>query len=149
MNVPQIRVTWAPRVSREKILELYIKIASGNDDAKLIDEISNAFYNRCSDIIRIYERRFACPSCHNELTHPHPPGADLSCDSCGWRMEWKPFFHTFKGRQLSVNVDLTDITRKFAGGSDPVCPCVLSRSISRQNEAIASSRSAAVPIPTR
>jgi hypothetical protein len=28
-------------------------------------------------------------------------------------MDWKTFYSTFKGKQLSVNVDLTDVTRKF------------------------------------
>ena len=30
-------------------------------------------------------------------------------------MDWKAFYHTFKGKQLMVNVDLTDVTRKFIG----------------------------------
>ncbi|MBN2074744.1 MAG: hypothetical protein JW762_04255 [Dehalococcoidales bacterium] len=113
MGGPETQITWAPRVSREKILELYIKVASGNDDAELIDEVANAFYVRCSDLIRIAERRFACPACHEELPHSHQPDTDLTCKKCGWRMDWKTFYSTFKGKQLSVNVDLTDVTRKF------------------------------------
>jgi len=113
MNEPETQIQWAPRVSREKILELYIKVASGNDDEELIEEVANAFYNRCSDLIRIAERRFACPVCHDKLPHPHRPNTDLVCEQCGWRMDWKTFYSTFKGKQLSVNVDLTDVTRKF------------------------------------
>jgi DNA-directed RNA polymerase subunit RPC12/RpoP len=113
VNKPETQIQWAPRVSREKILELYIKVASGNDDEELIDEVANAFYHRCSDLIRIAERRFACSECSNELPHPHSPNTDLACKQCGWRMDWKTFYSTFKGKQLSVNVDLTDVTRKF------------------------------------
>ena len=35
-------------------------------------------------------------------------------------MDWKTFYSTLKGKQLSVNVDLTDITRKFINEL-PVC----------------------------
>ncbi|UCC16384.1 MAG: hypothetical protein JSU58_08440 [Dehalococcoidales bacterium] len=113
MNEPETQIKWAPRVSREKILELYIKVASGYDDEELIDEVASAFYNRCSDLIRIAERRFACPACKNELPHPHRPDTDLACNNCGWRMNWRSYYATFKGKQLMVNVDLTDVTRKF------------------------------------
>jgi hypothetical protein len=100
-------------VSREKILQLYIKVASGINDEELIDDVAYSFYNRCSDIIRIYERRFACPLCREELPHPHTPGNDLYCKKCGWQLSWQEFFRTYQGKQLSVNADITDITRKF------------------------------------
>jgi hypothetical protein len=113
VNEPETQITWAPRVSREKILELYIKVASGNDDEELINEVAESFYNRCSDLIRIAEKRFACPVCGKELPHPRRPNTDLFCINCGWSMDWKSYYSTFKGKQLSVNVDLTDVTRKF------------------------------------
>lgn len=113
MRESETQIKWAPRVSREKILELYIKVASGNDDEELINEVANAFYNRCSDLIRIAERRFACPVCYEELPHPHRPNTDLVCEKCSWRMDWRSYYSTFKGKQLMVNVDLTDVTRKF------------------------------------
>ncbi len=113
MNKSESTVSWAPRVSRERILELYIKVASGNNDEELIEEIAQSFYNRCSDIIRIYERRFACPQCREELPLPHLPGKDPMCGSCGWQMSWKPFFRTYQGKQLSVNTDVTGITREY------------------------------------
>jgi ribosomal protein L37AE/L43A len=113
VNRPDNQIKWAPRVNREKILELYIKIASGNDNEQLIDEVANAFYDRCSDLIRIAERRFDCPVCRHEVPHPHRPNTDLVCEKCGWRMNWGSYYSTFKGKQLSVNVDLTDVTRKF------------------------------------
>lgn len=113
MKTLKTQIIWAPRVSREKILELYIRIASGNNDAQLIDEIALAFYKRCSDIIRIYERRFACPTCGMELPHSHQPHINLKCTNCGWQMDWDSFFRTYKGKQLSVNADVTDITRKY------------------------------------
>lgn len=113
MNESSLPIRWAPRVSREKILELYIKVASGNNDEGLIDDIANSFYNRCSDIIRIYERRFACPQCLAELPYPHPPDRDLYCENCGWRMPWRKFFRTYQSKQLSVNADVTPITRQF------------------------------------
>ncbi len=113
MNESETAIPWAPRVSREKILELYIKVASGDNDEELIDEIAQAFYDRCSDIVRICESRFMCPQCRKELPHPHQPGKDLTCGSCGWKMSWKSFFRSYQGKQLSVNADITDITRKY------------------------------------
>lgn len=113
MDKSEAEVSWAPRVSREKILELYIRVAGGNNDEELIDEMAQSFYDRCSDIVRICERRFVCPQCQKELPHPHPPNKDLNCDNCGWQMSWQSFFRTYQGKQLSVNADITDITRKF------------------------------------
>jgi hypothetical protein len=113
MDEVEISFTWAPRVSRKKILELYVKVATGYNDEDLINEVADAFYNRCSDIVRIYERRFACPVCRKELPNPHQLNTDLLCSNCGWTMPWKPFFRTYQGKQLSVNADLTDITRKY------------------------------------
>lgn len=113
MNKLSPLISWAPRVSREKILQLYIKVASGINDEELIDDVAYSFYNRCSDIVRIWERRFACPLCCEELPHPHPPGNDLYCSNCEWRMPWREFFHTYRGKQLSVNTDVTDVPRRF------------------------------------
>ena len=113
MNKSESTVSWAPRVSREKILQLYIKVASGINDEELIDDVAYSFYNRCSDIVRIFERRFACLQCREGLPHPHPPGNDLYCSNCGWQMPWREHYRTYQGKQLSVNADVTDIPRKF------------------------------------
>ena len=74
MNRRDPLISWAPRVRREKILQLYIQVASGTNDEELMDDVAWSFYRRCSDIVRIWERRFACPLCREELPHPHPPG---------------------------------------------------------------------------
>lgn len=110
-TVPVIK--WAPRVSREKILQLYVKVASGINDEALIEEIAGSFYRRCTDIIRVYEKRFACPRCHRELPHPHTLPDDLYCSNCGWRMPWQNFSRTYRGKQISVNPDITTITRRY------------------------------------
>jgi len=113
MNKSNPPISWAPRVSREKILQLYTKVASGINDEELIDDVAYSFYYRCLDIVRIFERRFACPLCREELPRPHPPGNDLYCSNCGWRMPWREYFRSYQGKQLSVYVDVTDIPRKF------------------------------------
>jgi len=84
LNESETPIQWAPRASREKILDLYIKVASGNDDEELINEVAEVFYNRCADLIRIAERRFTCSVCHEELPHPHRPDTNLVCEKCGW-----------------------------------------------------------------
>ena len=98
-------ISWARKVSREKILQLYITVASGVNDEELTDDVAHSFYRRCSDIVRIFERRFACPLCRGELPHPHPWGNDLHCSNCEWRMPWREYFLTYQGKQLSVNFD--------------------------------------------
>ena len=113
MNKSNVAIQWAPRVSREKILRLYIKVASGINDEALIDEVADAFYRRCADIIRIYEKRFACPQCHEELPHPHPSHNDLYCGKCGWQMTWQDFYRAYRRKQISVNPDVTTITRQY------------------------------------
>ena len=113
MGKSELTISWAPRVSRERILELYIKVATGNNDVKLVDEVASAFYNRCSDIIRIFERRFVCPKCREELPYPHSSHNDLYCSKCGWQMPWRDFYRTYRGKQLCVNADVTTITRQF------------------------------------
>ncbi len=106
-------ISWAPRVSREKILQLYIEVASGINNEELIDFVADSFYRRCSDIVRISERRFACPVCKDEFPHPHPPEEDLKCTNCGWHTTWREHLLSYRGRQLSVNTQLTHIPKKF------------------------------------
>ena len=120
MRESSLPILWAPRVSREKILQLYIKVASGINDEELIDDVANSFYQRCSDIVRILEKRFTCPQCHEELPHHHQPGNDLYCSNCRWQMPWRNFFRSYQGNQLSVNADVTTIIRQFLN-DQPKC----------------------------
>ena len=103
-------ISWAPRVSREKILQLYQEVADGINDQELIDDVAYSFSYRCSDMVRFTEGRFACPQCHEELPYPHTRGNDLHCGTCGWQMPWKEHSKTYQNKQLTVN---TDAPRRF------------------------------------
>lgn len=44
MGVSGPQITWAPRVSREKVLRLYQEVADGINNQELIDDVAYAFY---------------------------------------------------------------------------------------------------------
>jgi DNA-directed RNA polymerase subunit RPC12/RpoP len=107
------QIQWSPRIKREKILELYVKTASGNRDEELIDEIAVAFYNRCSDMVRIFEKRFTCPGCGRNLPRFERKEKELHCGNCGWRISREDLYETFQGKQLGVDPNNTTIVRKY------------------------------------
>ena len=109
MTTSNVTISWAPRVSRQAIFRLYTQIARGIYDDALIDEVAYAFFCRCEDIVRINERRFACPACREELPHPHPwTGVPLTCARCGWSMAWREFAQTYKRKQMTGAYGIVD-----------------------------------------
>ena len=74
------KITWAPRVERNKIARLYEKLAAGIFDDDLIDEVAYAFYARCESIIEATEAwhgRVKCRGC-GVIIHLKVPPRQLS-----------------------------------------------------------------------
>ena len=99
------QLTWAPKVSREKIACLYTHDAQGILDEELIDEVGWALWSRCDSILTVtaaFYGRVRCPSC-GEVIVRQEAGSDnerIHCTACDWQLEWAVYHQTFRGKQL-------------------------------------------------
>jgi len=105
-------VTWAPRISKEKIRRLYISDAQGMLDEDLLADVGTRLFQRCRSIIEIEEARqgrVRCPRCSRAgretvIERSKEPGAreaQIVCPACGWQVTWIEYARTFKRRQLN------------------------------------------------
>ena len=97
------RPTWAGRVPRHKIAELYKKDALGIHDEELIDDVGIGLLVRIEHIFRAKNANSgtaSCPLCRSEITHDFDPAFLLRCDSCNWELAWGEYQKSFKGKHL-------------------------------------------------
>ena len=97
------RPTWAGRVPRHKIAELYKKDALGIHDEELIDEVGIGLLVRIEHIFRARDANSglaSCPFCRCEIVHDFDPAFLLRCDSCNWELAWGEYQKSFKGKHL-------------------------------------------------
>lgn len=95
--------TWAPRVKKEMIRQLYADDAAGMVDAAQIDEVGFALLARCQSFIaanEAVEGRVYCPRCAALIQHSRAKEEILVC-SCGWQLAWGDYFKTVQHMQLS------------------------------------------------
>jgi hypothetical protein len=111
-------ITWAPRVSRGQILELYRGEAEGLLNEELLDDVFYGIAARCRSIMEATEAhngRVKCRACTEIVQMPEGciTGKSieseylLTCPACGWSVTWGKYFRSIRGKQL------------VAGGSDP------------------------------
>ncbi len=97
------RPTWAGRVARHKIAELYKKDAAGIRDEELIDEVGIGLLVRIEHIFRAKDANSglaSCPLCRSEIPHDFDPAFLLRCDSCNWELAWAEYQKSFRGKHL-------------------------------------------------
>ncbi len=97
------RPTWAGRVPRRKIAELYKKDALGIHDEELIDEVGIGLLVRIEHIFRAKAANSglaSCPLCRSEIPHDFAPAFLLRCDSCNWELAWAEYQKSFRGKHL-------------------------------------------------
>lgn len=106
-------VTWAPRLSKEKIRRLYQSDAGGMLDEELLDDVGTRLYQRCQSILEVdaaKQGQMHCVRCaksgretiiERELVHGALE-ATLVCPVCGWQIIWRDYLRTFKRRQLNL-----------------------------------------------
>jgi hypothetical protein len=91
--------TWAPRVSKKEIHQLYETDAQGIYDLDLINEVGYGLLARCESFItvnRAREGEFPCPECGQTVRREET----LRCP-CGWTLPWANYFKTIQHKQLS------------------------------------------------
>ncbi len=97
--------SWAPRVPKHKIAQLYATDAKGIVDEELIDEVGYAIFARCKSILAATEAargRAGCPKCKQIIKHSGGKEEILQCNSCQWQGSWKAYQKSYQHKQLSA-----------------------------------------------
>lgn len=97
------RPTWAGRVPRHKIAELYKKDALGICDEVLIDDVGIGLLVRIENIFRARAANSglaSCPLCQHEIPHDFDPAFLLRCESCNWELTWAEYHKSKQGKYL-------------------------------------------------
>ncbi len=109
---------WSPRLSRQKLRQLYLLDAEGILDEELVDEAGWCLVARCQDILTVHrakrEKRVRCPACdgNSEETYiPRQGGFNelIQCPKCGWQIRWVDY-HLIKGNLNEVIALLDELT---------------------------------------
>lgn len=97
------RPTWAGRVPRHKIAELYKRDALGICDEVLIDDVGIGLLVRIENIFRARAANsgvVSCPLCQHEIPHDFDPAFLLRCESCNWELTWAEYHKSKQGKHL-------------------------------------------------
>lgn len=97
------RPTWAGRVPRHKIAELYKKEALGICDEVPIDDVGIGLLVRIEHIFRARNANSglaSCPLCQREISHDFDPAFLLRCESCNWELVWAEYQKSLQGKHL-------------------------------------------------
>lgn len=107
--------TWAPRVPKAKIRQLYESDARGIYDQELIEEVGYALLARCESFIlacQAVHGEAPCPRCGAIVHHGVDKAEWLRC-ACGWELTWGDYFRTIQRRQLSGAEPVLRLFRDF------------------------------------
>jgi hypothetical protein len=91
--------SWASRVARRKIRQLYETDAQGIYDLDLIHEVGYGLLARCESFITANRARggeLPCPECGQTVLREET----LRCP-CGWTLPWADYFKTIQHKPLS------------------------------------------------
>ena len=106
------KITWAQRVSIDKIKRLYESDANHRLDNDLLQEVGYSFIARAESIIKVNRAHnngiIDCPSCNDEI---HAVNSEYTCE-CGWNISTKDYHATYKSKQL-VGAALVEYAEKF------------------------------------
>ena len=108
------KITWAQRVSRDKIKRLYESDANHMLDYDLLQDVGYAFIARSESILaanRLLEFHILiCPSCGKDI-HENKDNRSYIC-GCGWLIGEKELKSTYQGKQL-IGFALNEYANKF------------------------------------
>ncbi len=102
-EVRKDRPTWAGRIPRRKIAELYKKDALGIHDEELIDDVGIGLLVRIEHIFRARDANSGlagCPLCRCEIPHDFDPAFLLRCETCNWELTWAEYQKSYRGKHL-------------------------------------------------
>ena len=109
------RPTWAGRVPRHKIAELYKKEALGICDEVLIDDVGIGLLVRIEHIFRAKNANSglaSCPLCQRDIPHDFDPAFLLRCESCNWELVWAEYQKSYQGKHLIAS-GMTDFLKEY------------------------------------
>ncbi|MDP6041453.1 MAG: hypothetical protein QGG64_23095, partial [Candidatus Latescibacteria bacterium] len=116
MPEEEVLPTWAPRVAKRKIKQLYDDDARGMHDEELIEDVGYSLLSRCDSFIVANEARdgsVRCPCCEASVSHKSGEDEILKCQNCDWRLSWAAYFKTIQHKQLSGGEDVMEPFRDF------------------------------------
>ena len=125
------RPTWAGRVQKEKIVQLYTKDGQGIVDEDLIEEVGIAFLARITSIVNVGEAlsgRAHCPYCEQIIHHHLDKDEILRCESCNWALTWGEYHKSFRGKQLAafgIKEFCRDFVRDYSRARSPQAKMIL------------------------
>lgn len=107
VNGKQTIPTWARRVSRFKIAQLYRRDAEGIRDDDLVNEVGYGLFARiesCLVVSAAQRGKVTCPDCgeivkRGEMERVGRNDRLLRC-GCGWNLQWQEYRRTFHNRHL-------------------------------------------------
>ncbi len=108
MNDTNMKPSWAPRVSRRKIWQLYQNDAKGIRDEVLVDDVGIGLLLRVESCLTVSEAQrgnVKCPKCssiierYRRRRRKHEIEV-LKCSSCGWELPWPEYRKTFHNKHL-------------------------------------------------
>ena len=124
-KVKHDRPTWAGRVPRRKIAELYKKDALGIRDEDLIDEVGIGLLVRIREIFRARDANSGlarCPLCRRGIVHNFDKAFLLRCESCNWELAWSEYQKSFQGKHLiasGMTAFLKEYVQKYSVARSP------------------------------
>ena len=124
-KVKHDRPTWAGRVPRRKIAELYKKDALGIRDEDLIDEVGIGLLVRIREIFRARDANSGlarCPLCRRGIVHNFDKAYLLRCESCNWELAWAEYQKSFQGKHLiasGMTAFLKEYVQKYSVARSP------------------------------
>jgi len=99
--------SWNPRVSRQRIWQMYHNDARGNRDEDLVDDVGWTLLLRVESCITVTEAqkgRVKCPKCEKVIQRDLRPRRGevsmLECGDCGWSLPWEDYRKTFHNKHL-------------------------------------------------
>ena len=102
--------TWAPRLQKSQIEQLYKRSGQGLIDEELIDDVGYSLYSRCLSMLEVRQAMLGqplCPSCGNTAQLDEGADAFVRCTNCDWLCPWALYKKSYQHKKL------------FAGGLTP------------------------------
>jgi hypothetical protein len=100
----ELRIRWAPKVSRERIWRLYQTDARGIVDEELIDDVGLALYLRCRSILMVTGcKQVPCPRCGQIIDCPGERWSRqyrIVCPACSWQATYGQYRDSWRHRDL-------------------------------------------------
>ena len=107
MTRSEDRPTWAPRLSRFSIAQLYRRDAAGLHDGELVDEVGIGLLLRVEDCLkatRAIAGEVECPDCGAIIRRVGVASRRndelIRCAGCGWQLPWAEYHRAASKKHL-------------------------------------------------